>query len=70
MKLKQTHTDQWLKLLVEKVQKQQAQSGQRVQTRKEILAAHENMCPMKKKIILRALKTENPELARRQEIEE
>ena len=70
IKLKQTHTNQWLKLLVEKVQKQQAQSGQRVQTPEEILASHENMCPMKKKIILQALKAENPELARRQEIEE
>lgn len=70
IELEQKHQDVWNKLLIQQVQDGQKQAGQKPQTDKEILSSFESLPNMKKKIAIRALKTQHPELVQQQAAEE
>ena len=69
-RLEKKHKDEWMDVLVRDVQKKQKEAGKPVQTPEEIAASFESMHNVKKRVAMRALALENPELAARQKQEE
>ena len=69
VELEQRHENELVDLLVKEAQKGQAECGKPIQTPEEIMGAFKNMVPVRQKWALNAIKQNNTELVRQQEME-